>query len=172
MSTNMVRNTFCLGIGLLFSGIVAVAAAPRPLSDSQLDGVYAAGLDVQVSMDMSLSATNPEAVVVQSANPTLAPAMLQQGITLTRSNIGTINSGSFDSTGAYMPNLQNLVVNNLQISNNALQNASTMMNIFAMQGDVAVGVNLNVVVNPTNSVIAPTQTNVNWGTINLSGSAL
>jgi len=169
MFMSTLGRSLCIGWCILLSGIVVIAAPPRALSDSQLDGIFAAGLDVQVSMDMDIAASQPDSVLIQGGAGA-AQQLLNQGLTLTRTGIGDRNSSSFDPSGAYMPNLQNLVVNNLNITQNALQNANTLMNIFAMQGDVAVGVNLNVVVNPVNTYIAPVQTNMNWGMLNLGAN--
>ncbi len=168
----MVKRTLlrviCLGCAVLLAQVVP-AAVCRALSDTQLDQVYAAGFDVDVDLGVNVAASQPNSVLVTSQNAAALQNFVQKGLTLAQS-VATRDTASFDTTGAYMPNLQSLTVNNLNISNAALQNASTLMNIFALQGDVAVGVNINVVVNPTNSVFNVTQVNMNWGTTNFSNA--
>jgi len=156
----------CVGISILLSSIVV--AGPRPLTNQQLDQVYAAGFDVRVDLDLDLAATNPDAVIVQSGDKAALMRIVDSGITIAHSS-GTRNSSSFDPSGAYVPDLQNitsLTTNNINVS--GLQNATTLMNLFALDGDIAVGLNLNVIVNPVNSVWTTYQNNVNWGTLNLS----
>jgi len=157
-------------IGILMMASMAAIAAPRPLSDSEMDGVYAAGFDLQVDLGIDIAATNPDAVVVQMGNYSAAQAFLNNGMSFTSRGTGTreLNSGSLDPSGMYMPNLQNLVVNNINIAADALANSSTLMNVFALQGDVAIGVNLNVIVNPTNSTFDIHQFNMNWGSLTIS----
>jgi hypothetical protein len=165
MIENVLRWAACIGLGLLLGG--AAFAAPRPLTDTQLDAVYAAGFNVQVDMGIDLAASNPESVVLAGTSSALQQ-FFAGGMRLASTAGGGQNTGAFDPTGAYMPNLQQLTVNNINISDNALQNASSLLNIFALQGDIAVGLNLNVVVNPTNSLFNVSQTNINWATLGLS----
>lgn len=167
MTTTTMRGMLCLLLGILLSSLV-VAAPPRPMTDAQLDSVYAAGFNINVDMGIDLAASQPNSVFVTGGNT----SNVINGLSITRgtSNTTGSNSGSIDPTGTYMPNLQNLVVNNINIAANALQNAKTLMNIFALQGDVAVGVNLNVVINPTNTTFSVSQTNINWGNVNLSSA--
>ncbi|HEY3418306.1 MAG TPA: hypothetical protein VGM23_15630 [Armatimonadota bacterium] len=170
MAMSMQRWMPAVIIGILMMASMAAVAAPRALSDSELDRVYAAGFDVTVDLGLDIAATNPDAVVVQMGNPSAALGLLNQGMTMTAHAAGSrdTNSGSLDPGGMYMPNLQNLVVNNINIAADALSNATTLMNVFALQGDVAIGVNLNVIVNPTNSTFDIHQSNYNWSTLNLS----
>ena len=166
------RTLASMAIALLLGMSMAMAAS-RTLSDSELDGVYAAGFNVTVDFVIDLTATNPDAVLVQGGNPAALQQFFDHGMTLARSrDFGETNLGSLDPSGVYMPNLQNLVVNNINISDGALSNATTLMNIFALQGDIAVGLNLNVVVNPVNSAFNITQTNINWSNIGLSDAFL
>lgn len=168
MTVQWLRGMVVLGMGVLLAS--AVWAAPRALNDTQLDQVYAAGFDVTVDFDVDIAASKPESVFVEGGSAAAFSQLLNQGMTIANSRSSSRNSGSFDPTGSYMPNLQNLVVNNINISENALKNATTMMNVFALEGDVAIGLNLNVVVNPTNTNFTVQQTNVNWGTLNLADS--
>jgi hypothetical protein len=144
-------------------------AVPKPLTDAQLDTVYAAGFDVELTMGLDVAASNPEAVVLQTNNPEAIAQLFTQGLPLTRAITGTgRNEALLDPSGAYMPNLQNLTVNNINITDNALKNATTLLNIFALDGDVAVGVNLNVIVNPSGGIFNVNQTNMNWSNLLVS----
>jgi hypothetical protein len=160
-----------LVVGLLLGSVGLMAVAVKtPLADAQLDTVFAAGFeikDVQVQIDFDVMSSNPNATIFQGSSLAAVQEVLNQGLSLSHS-LGTRNSGSFDPSGAYMPNLQNLTINNINIADGALKDATTLMNIFALDGDVAVGVNLNVIINPTNSYFAVMQNNVNWGALGLS----
>lgn len=160
MSRNVMCVLWCLTITMMTG--LATFAAPRPLTDAQLDTVYAKGFDVEIKMGLDVAATNPEAVILQSSNPETIAQLFGQGIPLTRAVSTGRNEGLVDPSGAYMPNLQNLTVNNINITGDALKDASTLLNIFALDGDIAVGVNLNVVVNPVGGNWNINQTNMNW----------
>lgn len=166
MTMRTLRWMLCISLGLLIAQTVP-AAVCRPMSDTQLDQVYAAGFDIKVDLGLSLAATKPDAVIVAGGSAAAVQNFMEQGMAVSRTST-TRNSGSFDPTGTYMPNLQDLTVNNINISDNALQHASSLLNVFALEGDIAVGVNINVVVNPINSAFNVTQMNMNWGTMNLS----
>lgn len=165
MTTIFLRWMLCISLGVLLCSLVA-AAPPQALSDGQLDQVYAAGFNVTIDMDIDLSATNPDAVFVTGEGAAALQQLMNGGLSFSTNAGGSRNTSSFDPNGTYMPNLQNLTVNNINISDQALQNSNTMMNIFALQGDVAVGMNLNIIVNPTNTALNIIQTNINWGMIN------
>ncbi len=160
MGRNMSRMLGCAGIALMMS-LMAVAG-PRPMSDDQLDAVYAAGFDVEIRMDMDLAASNPDALVLQGGDPEMLSQLFTSGIPLARSASTGRNTALIDPSGAYMPNLQNLTVNNINITGEALKDATTLLNIFALDGDVAVGLNLNVIVNPVGGNWNINQTNMNW----------
>ncbi|MHB9133158.1 MAG: hypothetical protein ACYDBB_18980 [Armatimonadota bacterium] len=167
MDKQLLRRTLCIVAGLLVSGL-AVVAAPRALSDTELDSVYAAGFNVQVDFGIDIAATNPDALIVQYGNADAVQNFLDHGMAIANaSGTGTRNTGSFDPSGAYMPDLQNLTVNNINITDNALMNSTTLMNVFALEGDIAIGVNLNVVVNPINSTFNINQSNINWGSFTI-----
>lgn len=167
MATRNWQRIFGLGIGLAVS--VMALAAPQRLSDLQLDEVYAAGFNIQVDLTMDIAASNPDAVFISGSGGEAAlQQFLDQGMTVARTSGGARNNVSFDPTGAYLPDLERLTVNNLMITDNALQNSQSLVNVFALEGDVAIGVNLNVVVNPIDSIFNVTQTNINWSTLGLS----
>lgn len=167
MGTNLYRILLYTVMTLVL-GVMAFAA-PRPLSDAQLDTVYAAGFDVQVKMGLDVAASDPQSVILQSNNPDAVAQLFTQGLQLSRAiGDGGRNEATVDPSGAYMPNLQNLTINNINIANDALKNATTLLNIFALNGDVAVGVNLNVIVNPTGGTFNVNQANMNWSNLPLS----
>jgi hypothetical protein len=169
MTTKILRWMLLGVLSILCISIVA-AATPRPLADHQLDDVYAAGFDVQVDFNMDVAAERPESVILLSGDQQALESLAGQGITLTRTMGGGRNTAGLDPNGTYVPNLQNLTNNTINLSGNALQNATSLLNIFALEGDVAVGLNLNVVVNPVNSPVNVSQMNLNWGTLNLSNA--
>jgi hypothetical protein len=156
----------CAGLGLLV--MAAGWTKPRTLSDRQLDAVFAAGFEVKVDLGLDIAASKPDAVYVQGGNQGAIAGLLNSTTNLATTRLGARNEVTVDPSGTNMPNLQNLTVNNINISQNALQNATTLMNVFAMEGDVAIGVNLNVVVNPINSNFNIAQTNVNWGMLHVN----
>ncbi len=166
MTGTVLRWSMCIGAALLLAG--AGWTRPRALSDRQLDAVYAAGFEVKVDLGLDVSATKPDSVYVQSGSMSSISSLLNSSMNLATTRLGARNEVTADPSGATMPNLQNLTVNNINISQNALQNANTLMNVFALEGDVAIGVNLNVVVNPINSNFTISQTNVNWGTLHVN----
>jgi hypothetical protein len=168
MSRKLSRAIWCIGITLVMS--LTAFAAPRPLTDAQLDAVYAAGFDVEIKMGLDVAASNPEALVLQASDPETLTQLFTQGIPLTRAASSGRNEAVIDPSGAYMPNLQNLTVNNINITGEALKDATTLLNIFALDGDVAVGVNLNVIVNPTGGTYNINQTNMNWTNLLVSNA--
>jgi len=164
MVRSMLRWMICMGIGLLLMQAVS-AAVRQAMTDNQLDQVFAAGLDIKVDMGLNLAASNPDAVLVAGGNTAALQNVMDRGMALANT-ASTRNDGTFDPTGAYMPNLQNLTVNNIKISDEAFKNSNSLLNVFALEGDIAVGLNINVIVNPVNSAFNLTQMNMNWGTIN------
>lgn len=165
MTTKTMRWMLSIVLGVLVSSIVA-AATPKPLTDSQLDGVYAAGFDIRVDLDIDVAASNPDAVLIQGGGGNAAlHSYVDRGLTVARSMTGTRNTGSMDAGGTYMPNLQNLTTSTVSLGAGALQNATSLLNVFALDGNLNIGVNFNVIINQAGSPINITQTNVNGGTL-------
>jgi hypothetical protein len=164
MTTLSLRALLLPAILILLAGSV-LAAPKKAMADHELDAVYAAGFEVRIDVDLDVAATNPDALLfIPGGDSAAFGQFVSRGMDIAHSGRSR-EPGTFDPNGTYMPNLQNLTMNNISLGDGALQNASTLLNVFALQGDVAVGVNLNVIVNPTNSNINLTQMNVNWSTI-------
>lgn len=150
----------CFILLLLVMGAGVTAIDPIPLSDSELAGVVAAGFNVTIDFGVDVKAP-PNSLLIQQdqldALKDFATTHLQHA-----SVTGGIDAApSVDTGGINLPNLQTLVNNNINISDNALQNSRSLLNIIAL-GDVAVGMNLTIIVNPGDTPFNVTQTNINW----------
>ncbi len=166
MTTNTLRGMLCIALGALMSSLV-VAAVPKSLTDAQLDGVYAAGLDIRVDLDVDVAGSKPGAILIDDGGAAAMRQYYSSGTTLAHSIVGSRNSASLDPSGTYTPTLQNLTSSSISLATGALQNATTLMNIFSLGGDLNVGLNFNVIVNPVNSPINLTQTNINSSTLHI-----
>ena len=117
MTGTVLRWSMCIGAALLLAG--AGWTRPRALSDRQLDAVYAAGFEVKVDLGLDVSATKPDSVYVQSGSMSSISSLLNSSMNLATTRLGARNEVTADPSGATMPNLQNLTVNNINISQNA-----------------------------------------------------
>lgn len=155
------RWFICLGTVLMLA--VAVWGAEEelvPMADAELDAVCAAGLNFQVNLDVDLSANHPDFLFISDKLGSLRP--LAEAGQRSTSTAGSLSGGSpIDTDGTLLPDFQSAINNNISITDNALQNAQSLLNIIAL-GDVAVGINITVIVDPTNSPFNITQTNINW----------
>ena len=159
------RWLLCSALAALCATWGLAGGTRQALSDTELDAVYAAGFNIQIDFGIDVAASNPDAVVMTGGGTDF----LNQGMTLSHTSGGGRNEVRYDPSGSYMPDFQNLQsTNSLNITGNALQNAQSLLNIFALEGDIAVGVNLNVVVNPVDSIFNVSQTNINWSNLGLS----
>jgi len=164
--TNMnLRWLFFFGLVLALAG--AVFAAPEdelvPLADAELEAVCAAGLNITLNLGVDLSTANPSDLIVVSPN-NLSSLQPLAGATQqpSASGSGSFSTGGIiDMDGTMLPDFQSVINNNVSISDNALQNAQSLLNIISL-GDVAVGINITIIVEPTNSTFNTTQANVNW----------
>lgn len=165
MRTTLTRWMLCTGIGLLLLGGSRLAATPTTaLDDAQLSDIYAAGFDVQMDFDIDLAAQNPNGLLVQGGSLDALRDYANQRLSNASSEVSNALSsgGRFDANGTYMPSLPSITNNTLNMSDNAMQNARTLLNVIALNGDVAVGMNMNIIVNPGDTPFTVTQTNINW----------
>lgn len=165
MTIMNLRWLFCLMLTLLLAG--AAFAAPEdelvPLADAELEAVCAAGLNVQLNLDVDLSTANPSDLLLIGPNnlSSLYPSGQAAQQPMPSGSGGFSTGGVIDMDGTMLPDFQSVFNNNVSISDNALQNAQSLLNIISL-GDVAVGVNITIIVEPTNSNFNMTQANVNW----------
>jgi len=159
MQVMNLRWFICLMVMLLAGMAFAVPEEMEPLADAELESVCAAGLNIQVDLDVGLATNHPDLMLINTNRldslRAIAEANQQQSSSMSGGGlVGDILDGVMDT-------IQNTINSSISISDNALQNAQSLLNIIAL-GDVAVGINITVIVNPTNSPFDVTQTNINW----------
>lgn len=114
-----------------------------PLSDEALDEVHARGIQIHLDIDLdALSAGN-----VRSVLNTVGDQFLAQGSNLIAQQGGATN-----------------VHNVIAVGGNALQNTQSFLTVIAL-GDVAIGVNLQVILNPSNSTFVISSNNINFSNL-------
>lgn len=158
--TMQYRWLLCLLL-ILLAWRISAAEIGIPLDDQVLDSIYARGSNVVIDLDIDVQALQPNSLLIDengfAALQQLAASVQPQ----ISSNGGAGRTVSLD--GVPIPDYSN-VVNNINITDNALQNAQSLLNIIAL-GDVAVGVNLTVIVNPGDTPLNITQMNINWSAL-------
>ena len=130
------------------------------LDDRELATIYATGLNIQIDLDFDLTTPEPNTLFIDREKLDALQAFANASKERTSLLNGT-SGGTFDIDGINLSNFQSIVNNNITISDNALQHAQSLLNIIAL-GDVAVGLNLTIIVNPGDTPFTVTQTNINW----------
>ncbi len=141
MRTRIVTRVCGPLVVFLVATVAGVAAERSGLSDAELAEIHAQG--VTVFMDFTISPQAPGLLQQQAGvcagiaptGPTSAP---------TQVNAGSLNLSS------------------IMLSGNALQNTQNLFNVIVQGGDVGIGVNIQVVVNPTNSNFVMNSANYNF----------
>jgi len=157
-----------LTLVLLFAAGSGFAQATlQPLEDAELDAICATGLNIVIDLDLDLQTPQPDTLLINPAQLDALKALADNS--LQRSSLsGGSTGGVFSTDGINLSNftgvINNSITNNVNITDNALQNAQSLLNIIAL-GDVAVGLNLVVVVNPGDAPFSVTQTNINWSNL-------
>lgn len=166
----MVKTTlrwwFCAILMLLVMGMSLAAPVEQPLNDSELDAIWATGFNIDINLDLDVKTDQPGSLIIDKTQLDSLKQFADDTMQRTTMHTRT-TGGAFTTDGIDLPNFSSVVsntVNNIDISGNALQNAQSLLNIVAL-GDVAVGVNLVVIVNPGDTPFTITQTNINWSDI-------
>lgn len=156
-----------LGLCLWLTTTARSAPLPAPLMDGELEQVYAAGFDVQVVLGLEIKTNDPNAVLIRQDQLDALRDYANSSLHRSTARDGADGSGTFDTDGISLSNFESVINNSMNISGSALQNAQSLLTIFAM-GDVAVGLNLTVIVNPGDAPFSVTQTSINWSDLTFS----
>jgi len=153
---------------LLFAAGSGFAQATlQPLEDDELDAICATGLNIVIDLDLDLQTPQPDTLLINPAQLDALKALADNSLQRTSLSGGS-TGGVFTPDGINLSGftgvINNSISNNVNITDNALQNAQSLLNIIAL-GDVAVGLNLVVVVNPGDAPFSVTQTNINWSNL-------
>lgn len=140
------------------------------LDDTQLSAVYAQGFNITVDFDVDLATTDPNAVVVTGQQLQDMQKLVLRSVSPTGSMALARRSSFMDADGNIMPGM-NAINNALNMSDHAMENAKSLLTVFALNGDVAIGLNMNIIVNPGDTPFTVTQMNLNWANILPSGNS-
>ncbi len=150
-----------IGLAMLIAINQASMGAPIPLSDRELDGVYAEGL--VFDLDMKLDIQEGSTVSFEGGNVEDLKALLENGLSWKSAGVG-------DSGGTVKAMLEpggdlNLdgLLGSIYVGGNALQNTQNLFNLIVQGGDVAVGINISVILNPVDSNFSLYNFNFNFG---------
>lgn len=124
------------------------------LTDEEMDQTYAEGFVVH--LDITLDVVSDVRLV--------ADQILSQGggIPVQKDSPPPARDGNLDGArGRPAVNLQNV----LSLSGNALQNSRSLLNVIVQGGSVGIGVNLQVIINPSNSTFNISTRNFNFSNI-------
>lgn len=139
------------------------AAAPVPLADEELDAVYAEGL--YFTLDMKLDVEGASAVRLEGGNLDDLQTLLNNGVSWTSAGIGnpanTVRAmvepgGDLDL---------NALLGSIYIGGNALQNTHNLFNLVVQGGDVGVGINISIILNPVGSNFSVYNFNFNFSDV-------
>ena len=165
--TSIYRWLILLSILLFAGGAGFAQSSLQPLEDNELDEICATGLNIVIDLDLDLQTPEPNSLLIDPAQLDALRALADNSLQRT-SLSGSSTGGVFSTAGIDLANftgvINNSVTNNVNITDNALQNAQSLLNIVAL-GDVAVGLNLVVIVNPGDAPFSVTQTNINWSNL-------
>jgi len=139
------------------------AAAPVRLGDRELDAVYAEGL--YFSLDMKLDVDGASSVRLEGGNLGDLEAVLNNGVSWRSAGIG-------DATKSVKAMLEpggdldlNALMGSIYIGGNALQNTHNLFNLVVQGGDVGVGINISIILNPVNSNFSTYNFNFNFSDV-------
>jgi hypothetical protein len=157
------KATVLLALALVLAASRAFAAGPVELSDEQMDGIYAEGLFFD--LDLTLDIKDPDSVRIEGGNAGDLQALLQNGLSWQStgsSDASRAVAGALDPLGGLDPND---LANSIYIGDNALQNTHNLLNLIVMGGDVGVGVNITVILNPVNTNLSLYNFNLNFSNV-------
>ncbi len=139
------------------------AAAPVPLTDQQLDGVYAEGL--YFSLDMKLDVDGASSVRLEGGNLGDLEAVLNNGVSWKSAGIGDAGK----SVKAMLEPGGDLdldaLLGSIYIGGNALQDTHNLFNLVVQGGDVGVGINISIILNPVSSNFSVYNFNFNFSDV-------
>lgn len=141
------------------------------LDDAQLSAVYAQGFNITIDFDIDLATTDPNSVVVTGEQLKDMQNLVLRNVSPTGNAAFSRYPTMMDAGGNVLPGM-NSITNALNITDHAMENAKSLLTVFALNGDVALGLNMNIIVNPGDTPFTVTQMNLNWANVLLSGTSL
>ena len=158
------RFWFLSVVGIFICAGAMNAEAKQRLLDEELDKSYAQGF--QVHLDINLNILENEAMNNIQLLPSLDASFGSLTTTVSGSPSGSINTAplnTFTPNTVFSGQTTSLdLANSILISGNALANTRNLFNLIVNGGHVGIGVNLQVVINPTNSHFTLSSDNNNF----------
>jgi hypothetical protein len=113
-------------------------------------------------LDLSLDINDAQAVYLESGNWENLLALLDQGMTVESGDTGAASDTPATSLEPVANYDAGAIVDSIYIGGNALQNAQSLLNLVVQGGDVGVGINITLVMNPVASEFSVHQFNFNF----------